>query len=127
MAQARVRQKRVYRSPATLTNLDQRTREARLLREHRASLLASLPAPVDAITMALVDNCCRVALRLAEADKKAAAKPDLTAHDVRAYAQLTALHQRLLRQLAQISRAKPRQSASPLMAALAQAGREAAA
>jgi hypothetical protein len=122
MANARVRQKRIYRSPATLSKLDQRTVEARLLREHKANLLASLPHPIDAITLALVDNAASVALRI-ELANKAAAERDLSAAEIRAYAQLTGLHQRLLRQLGQIGRAKPRHATNPLMAALAEAGR----
>ena len=127
VAKAKVREKRVYRSPATLTKFDQRTREARLLREHRASLLGSLPAPVDAITLALVDNCCKVALRIAEADRKAATKADLSAADIKAYAQLTGLHQRLLRQLSQIGRAKPQHTGSSMLSALAEVNRREAA
>jgi hypothetical protein len=126
VAKAKVPQKRVYRSPATLTKLDQRTVEARLLREHKANLLASLPPPIDAITEALVNNCASVALRIELANKRAAER-DPSAAEVKALAQLIGLSQRLLRQLSQIGRAKPRHATSPILAALADANRQEAA
>jgi hypothetical protein len=128
VARAKADEKRGWGSVGALVKRDQRTREARMMAETKASLLASLPPPVDAITMALVDNCCTVALRIAEADRKATAKADLlSAADVKAYAQLTALHQRLLRQLSQIGRAKPQHTGSSMLSALAEVNRREAA
>ena len=127
VAQAKAHDKRGWGSVGALVKRDQRTREARMMAETKASLLASLPTPVDAITMALVDNCCTVALRIAEADRKAAAKADLSAADIKAYAQLTGLHQRLLRQLSQIGRAKPVHNSSSMLSALAEVNRREAA
>ena len=69
----------------TLAKLDQRTREARLLRETRESLIRHLGASPSAVELALVDRIALLTLHTALFDRKALEAGGLSERDSRSY------------------------------------------
>jgi hypothetical protein len=94
----KVRKVRVYTKPATLLKLDQRTREARLMRETRADLVKHVGGQPSATQRALIDRAVRLTLQLHLMDAKQADAP-LTEHDGRTYLAWCNTLTRLMRQL----------------------------
>ncbi len=66
------RKPRVYSVPATLLKLDARTREARLMRETRAGLLAHVGRSPSAVQVILIDRAVLLSLRVAMMDRRTA-------------------------------------------------------
>jgi hypothetical protein len=66
----KVRKVRVYSRPATLLNLDQRTREARMMRETRAELTAHLGGAPSTVQKLLIDRAVILRLQLALLEAK---------------------------------------------------------
>jgi hypothetical protein len=88
-----------YSRPDTLAKLDQRTKEARLIRETRAELLAHVGAKPSATQRALIEQLAQIKLRLAVMDRKFAETGAQTDHDSRTYLAWANSYARLLRQL----------------------------
>ena len=89
-----------YSRPAALAKLDQRTREARLLRETRAELTLHVGGNPSATQRALIEQCAQLRLRLATMDRAfAEAGAKMTAHDSRTYLAWANSYTRTLRQL----------------------------
>ena len=80
----KVRKPRTYNSPATLANLDQRTREARLMRETRAELIAHVGGKPSATQTVLIERAVALTLQLAMMDAKQG-RGGLTEYDTRTY------------------------------------------
>jgi hypothetical protein len=96
-----------------------------MLRKTKEELISGLPpAAVTPVAVALAERYAVIALRLAEMDRAALDDGEGATKD---YIALSGHAQRLLRQFAALGRIKPAHTGSPLLAALAQAGREAAA
>ena len=74
-----------YSRPTVLAKRDQRTREARLLREARAELTAHVGGNPSATQRALIDQAAQLRLRLACMDRKFAESGTFTEHDSRTY------------------------------------------
>jgi len=71
-AAGKARKVRVYSTPAMLQNLDQRTREARLMRETEAALIAHVGGKPSATQKVLIERAVRLTLQLAMMDAKQA-------------------------------------------------------
>ena len=82
---ARVRQLRAEFKPASLTRLDQRSREARLLREFRAALVQHIGGLPSTVETGLIERAAQLQLRLALFDAKFAELGEMTEHDSRTY------------------------------------------
>src|SRR5215472_7849796 len=76
---------RPYSRPAALAKLDQRTKEARLIRETRAELLAHVGGNPSATQRALIEQLVQIRLRIALMDRKFAESGAQTDHDSRTY------------------------------------------
>jgi hypothetical protein len=85
--------------PGTLAKLDQRTKEARLLRETRTELLAHVGGRPSATQRALIEQLVQIRLRLAVMDRRFAETGAQTEHDSRTYLAWANSYARLLRQL----------------------------
>lgn len=72
-------------SPVVLAKLDQRTREARLMRETRADLVRHVGGNPSVTQKLLIDQACQLTLRLALMDRKLAEAGDQSEHDIRTY------------------------------------------
>ena len=70
-----------YSAPPTLAKLDQRTREARLMRRVRADLTQHCGGSPSATQRALIERAVMLTLRVAQLD----ARPALNPHDARTY------------------------------------------
>lgn len=88
-----------YSAPASLAKLDGRTREARVLRQGRAELLAHVGGAPSAVQRALIEQACQLRLRLALMDEHFAATGEMTEHDSRAYLAWANSYSRLLGRL----------------------------
>ena len=88
-----------YSRPGALAKLDQRTKEARLIRETRAELLAHVGGKPSATERALIEQLAQIHLRLAMMDRKFAETGAQTDHDSRTYLAWANSYARLLRQL----------------------------
>jgi hypothetical protein len=71
--------------PHNLAKIDQRTREAALLRRVREELTAHVGGNPSAVERVLIERCCWVQLRLAMLDKKLASGRDFTEIDSNVY------------------------------------------
>jgi hypothetical protein len=69
----------------TLAKLDGRTREARLMRETRAALVAHVGGTPSATQAVLIDRCVQLTLRVAAMDRKFAESGSMTQHDSNFY------------------------------------------
>ena len=90
---------RPYSRTDALAKLDQRTREARLIREARAGLLAHVGGNPSVTQGALIEQLVQIRLRLAVMDRKFAETGAQTDHDSRTYLAWANSYARLLRQL----------------------------
>jgi hypothetical protein len=89
-----------YSRPSVLSKLDQRTREARLVRETRADLLAHLGGNASATQRALIDQAVSLKLHIALMDRKASETGGIMSErDGRQYLAWANALSRLLRQL----------------------------
>jgi hypothetical protein len=87
-------------SPVTaLAKLDQRTREARLVRSVRAQLTAHVGGKPSATQAALIEQAAQLALRIATMDRDFAKSGGLTEHDSKAYLAWANAYGRLMRHL----------------------------
>jgi len=96
-----------YSRPAALAKLDQRTREARLLRETRAELVRHVGGSPSVTQRALIDQLVQIKLRLAVMDRRFAETGAQTDHDSRVYLAWSNSFGRLLAQLG-LQAAKPK-------------------
>jgi hypothetical protein len=69
--------------PVALAKLDQRTKEARLMRETRAELVAHVGGRPTAVQSALIERACQLTLRIVAMDRKFAETGAQTDHDSR--------------------------------------------
>jgi hypothetical protein len=74
-----------YSRPGALAKMDGRTKEARLVRETRAALLAHVGAAPSATQRALIDRAVQLTLRVSVMDRKFAEDVTPTEHDTRTY------------------------------------------
>jgi hypothetical protein len=99
-----------YSRRAELSKLDQRTREARLMRETRAELVQHCGGRPSVTQSALIEQLVQIKLRLCVMDRKFAETGAQTDHDSRVYLAWTNSFARLLRQLGLQAAPAPRQS-----------------
>jgi hypothetical protein len=71
--------------PVALAKLDQRTKEARLMRETRAELVAHVGGNPSAVQAAMIERACQLTLRIVAMDRKFAETGAQTDHDSRTY------------------------------------------
>jgi hypothetical protein len=116
-----------YSRRATLAKLDQRTREARLLREARAELVRHVGGNPSAVQLALIDQAAQLRLRLACMDRKFAEDGTFTEHDSRTYLAWSNSYTRALRTLGLKGTAERPPSLAEHLAAAAAARARAAA
>ena len=88
-----------YSRPAALAKLDQRTKEARLVRETRADLMAHIGGNPSATQRALIERAVQLTLRVSVMDRKFASTGEQTEHDSRTYLAWSACLSRALRDL----------------------------
>ncbi len=88
-----------YSRPVALATLDQRTREARLIRETRAELVRHLGGNPSATQAAMIEQAVQLRLRLAVMDRKFAEGGEQTLHDSRTYLAWSGSYTRLLARL----------------------------
>jgi hypothetical protein len=88
-----------YSRPHTLAKMDQRTKEARLMRETRAELTAHVGGKPSATQRALIEQAVQLRLRIATMDRRFATSIEMTQHDSRTYLAWSNSYSRLLRQL----------------------------
>lgn len=74
-----------YSRPATLAKLDQRTKEARLVRETRAELVAHVGGKPSATQRALIERAVQLTLRVALMDRKFTEAGHTSERDSREY------------------------------------------
>jgi hypothetical protein len=65
--------------PVALAKLDQRTKEARLMRETRAELAAHVGGKPSAVQAAMIERACQLTLRIVAMDRKFRISPGATA------------------------------------------------
>jgi len=82
---ARVRRLRAEFKPATLTRLDQRSREARLMREFRADLVRHVGGKPSTVETGLIERAAQLQLRLALFDAQFAEQGEMSDHVSRTY------------------------------------------
>jgi hypothetical protein len=92
--------------PHTLAKLDERTREARLVREVRAELVSHVGGIPTAPQSAMIEQAVQLRLRLACMDRKFAEGGTQTDHDSRTYLAWNNSLVRLMRQLGPAAKAK---------------------
>ena len=85
--------------PVALAKLDQRTKEARLMRETRAALVAHVGGKPSAVQSAMIERACQLTLRIVAMDRKFAETGEQTDHDSRTYLAWSNSLTRTLRQL----------------------------
>jgi hypothetical protein len=88
--------------PSALAKLDLRTREARLMRDTRAELIAHVSGNSGILSTtqrALVEQAVQIKLRLAVMDRAFAVSANMTAHDSKQYLAWSNSFTRLMRQL----------------------------
>lgn len=74
-----------YSRTATLSKLDGRTRESRLMRGTRAALIAHLGGRPSVVQQTLIERACQLQIRLAMMDRAFAASGVQSDHDSRCY------------------------------------------
>lgn len=74
-----------YSRPATLAKLDGRTREARLMRDVRAELVAHVGGLRSAAQRMLIEQIVQLRLRIATMDRRFVQAGAMTDHDSRTY------------------------------------------
>jgi hypothetical protein len=88
-----------YSRTKTFAQIDQRTREGKLMRETRAELVAHVGGKPSATQGALIEQLVQLRLRIAVMDRKFAESGEQTEHDSRTYLAWANSYSRLLRQL----------------------------
>ena len=101
-----------YSRPTMLAKLDQRTREARLMRETRAALVAHVGGHPSVTEYALIERAVWLSLRVAQLNAKLAGGDAFTDHDSRTYLAWSNALGRCFRELG----LKPRTEASQSLA-----------
>lgn len=71
----------MYSKETVLARIDQRTREARLMRQIRRSLIEHVGGAPSSVQRALIERACVLSLRVAQIDAKIIAGEPLTMHD----------------------------------------------
>jgi hypothetical protein len=104
-----------YSRPHTLAKLDQRTREAAMLRRIRAEMAEWVGGNPSAGQIMAIDRLAIVTLRLALFDQKIALGQPITDHDSRSYHALHNMQRLLLRDLPGL---KAQPAAAPSLADL---------
>jgi hypothetical protein len=74
-----------YTRPFAISKIDQRTREARLIRETREELVRHVGGRPSATQAAMIEQLVQLKLRLAVMDRKFNKAGDMTEHDSRTY------------------------------------------
>jgi len=74
-----------YSGPVTLSKIDGRTKEARLIRETRAELTAHVGGKPSATQRQLIERVCQLTLRVCAMDRKFADAGAHTLHDTNQY------------------------------------------
>jgi hypothetical protein len=74
-----------YSKPNTLTKLDRRTKEARLVEQVRADLVAHVGGAPSTSQAMIIEQAAQLRLRIALMDRKLAESGTLTDHDGRQY------------------------------------------
>lgn len=105
--------------PQAMRKLDQRTREARHLRETVAALTAHIGGQPSAVQRMLIQRAAILSLKLAQLD----AEPALSEHDMRAYSAWSNHLRLTLRELG----LRPAAARPPSLAEVLAAGRPASA
>ena len=88
-----------YSRQAALSNIDGRTKEARLLKSLRAELIEHVGGAPSTTQRLLIDQCVQLQLRIALIDRKTAEGEPMTEHDSRTYLAWCNSLARLVRQL----------------------------
>ncbi len=88
-----------YSRPNALAKLDGRTREARLMRDTRAEMIAHVGGHPSATQRALIERAVQLSLRIAMMDRKFAEQGVQTEHDSRTYLAWSGSLSRALRDL----------------------------
>lgn len=109
-----------YSRPNALAKIDGRTREARLMREARAELVAHVGGTPSATQRVLIERAVQLTLQIAMLDAKQAGG-GLTEHDGRTYLAWTNTLTRLMRQLGMTGAAQRPRSLADHIAARAAA------
>jgi hypothetical protein len=104
----RVRRLRAEFSPIALGMLDQRSREYRLLRRFRESLVAHIGGTPSAVQTALIERAAQLQLRIALFDAKFVEKGGMSDHDSRTYLAWSNSLTRTLAQLGLHAASSPR-------------------
>jgi hypothetical protein len=110
---------RPYSRPGALAKLDQRTKEARFVRETRDELLVHVGGRPSATQRALIEQLVQIRLRLAVMDRRFAETGAQTDHDSRTYLAWANSYARLLRQLGFAAPKEHAQSLTDYLAAKA--------
>jgi hypothetical protein len=99
---------RPYSRPGALAKLDGRTKEARLIRETRAELLAHVGGSPSATQRALIEALVQIKLRLALMDRRFVQTGEQTDHDSRTYLAWVNTYGRMVNRLGlEAARAQP--------------------
>jgi hypothetical protein len=88
-----------YSRTATLSKLDGRTREARLMRSTRAALIAHVGGKPSVVQQTLIERACQLQIRIAMMDRDFADGGVQTEHDSRTYLAWSNSLTRTLREL----------------------------
>ena len=88
-----------YSRPSALAKIDGRRREARLMRDLRAELVAHVGGKPSATQTALIERVCWLGLHIAMMDRRTAVRRAMTERDGREYLAWVNSQGRLLRQL----------------------------
>ncbi len=88
-----------YSRPNSLAKLDGRTREAKLMRETRAALIAHVGGNPSAVQAAMIEQAVQLKLRISTMDRKFAETGQQTEHDSRTYLAWAATYARVLARL----------------------------
>ena len=88
-----------YSRTATLSKLDGRTREARLMRGTRAALIAHVGGKPSVVQQTLIERTCQLQIRIAMMDRDFAGGGAQTEHDSRTYLAWSNSLTRTLREL----------------------------
>jgi hypothetical protein len=96
-----------YSKQHTLSKLDGRTRESRLMRSLREELVAHVGGEPSAPQIALIERAVQLSLRVAIMDRKFADAGEMTEHDTKTYLAWSGHLARVLRDLGPPASARP--------------------
>jgi len=103
-----------YSRPPALTNIDGRSKEARLLRQMRAELTAHVGGNPSATERAVIERVAILALHMAAIDRKAMEGGTLTELDSRTYLAWSNAFTRTITRLGPARSGAPAPAGSPL-------------